>query len=138
MKPTRHPWVGGFALLQAALVAFVVARVLPARVPSVDAPLLSLSIALFLAGIGLVVGTGFASRLALLVLSLALLAGLAIVTVLVLAVAEVSGVYGSIGEGIGLLFALSIFVVVPYLVALPAAQIYFLLRARRGVDARAA
>ncbi|MFO0695835.1 MAG: hypothetical protein U0230_19895 [Polyangiales bacterium] len=125
----RHPVVACFALVEAAVVLFVVHGLLPASDARVDAPLTLLAVALIFASLGLFVGAAWARRVAVAVLSLALAAGMGLVTILVAGVGEVSGIYGSIGQGVGLLLVFALLLVVPYLIALPAAQLYYLLRA---------
>lgn len=126
---SRHPIVACFALVEAAVVLFVVYGLLPGRDVRVDAPLTVLSVALIAASLGLFRGAVWARRVAIAVLSLAMAVGMGLVTILVVGVGEVSGIYGSIGQGVGLLLVFALLLVVPYLVALPAAQLYFLLRA---------
>lgn len=121
-------------LVASALVVLGVFRGLPARYLLVDVPAAGLALLLGAAGIGLLGGARFArwarplSRIASLA---ALTLGLATISALAVSVAFLSGVQGALGSGGAVLFVLVIALLVPYLVALPSAQLLWLRRARK-------
>ncbi len=121
-------------LASAALLVLGVFRGLPARYLLVDVPAAVLALLLAAAGVGLLGGVRFArwarplSRIA----SFAALAlGLSTIAALAASVAFLSGVQGALGSGGAVLFVLVIALLVPYLVALPAAQLLWLRRASK-------
>ena len=119
-------------LVSSALLVLGVFRGLPARYMVVDLPAALLAVLLGAAGVGLLGGARFARwarPLARIASFSALALGLATITALGVSVAFLSGVQGALGSGGAVLFVLVIALLVPYLVALPSAQLLWLRRA---------
>lgn len=119
-------------LVSSALIVLGVFRGLPARYLVVDVPAAGLALLLAAAGVGLLGGPRFARwarPLARIASFAALAIGLATITALAVSVAFLSGVQGALGSGGAVLFVLIIALLVPYLVALPSAQLLWLRRA---------
>ncbi len=119
-------------LVSSALIVLGVFRGLPARYLVVDVPAAGLALLLAAAGVGLLGGSRFtrwARPLARIASFAALAVGLATITALAVSVAFLSGVQGALGSGGAVLFVLIIALLVPYLVALPSAQLLWLRRA---------
>ena len=64
--------------------------------------------------------------------AITLLLGLALVTTLALTVSYLAGIYGPVGRGGALILGLAAALGIPYVIALPAAQLVWLGRWRRG------
>jgi hypothetical protein len=113
--------VTGVLLVLADLVA------LPMRWWPVDVLLLVLGALFVGGGVALLARKPWAPRLALVAGGIALVAGLALATALALSAAHIYGMYGPVGQGGAVLLATVTALVVPYLVLLPAVQVYVLL-----------
>jgi hypothetical protein len=110
-------------ILSAILIYIGVFEGLPARYWLVDGGA-ALLIALFIgAGAGLVADTPWARRAALSASIASLVLGLLLVTVLALTASYLSGVYGPVGRGGALILGLIAALALPYLVAIPLAQL---------------
>ncbi len=101
---------------------------LPARWWPVDVVGTLLGALFTVSGAGLVAGARWARRVGLVAGGVALVIGMALVTALTLSAAQLTGLYGPVGRGGALILAVVTLMVVPYLVALPAAQLAALRR----------
>ncbi len=113
-------------LVTAALIVFGVFFGLPARWAPVDvtaAVLIALEAA---AGGALLARSAWAERVASAAAIVALVIGLAVVTTLALTASWLSGVYGPVGRGGGIILVLVAAMVLPYLVVLPAVQLFWM------------
>jgi hypothetical protein len=113
-------------LAKGALVGAGVFAGLPARWAPVDAVAAALVALEVTSGIGLLAGTRWAGLAARIAAVSALAVGLLAITALSLSVSWLLGVYGPVGKGGGLLFALVAALIFPYLVVLPCAEILWL------------
>jgi hypothetical protein len=117
---------GAVDIVSAVLVYIGVFEGLPARYWLVDSGA-ALLIALFsAAGAGLVAGTPWARRAALAASVASLVLGLLLVSTLALTASYLSGVYGPVGRGGALILGLVAALALPYLVAIPLAQLAWL------------
>jgi hypothetical protein len=117
---------GVLDIVSAILVYFGVFEGLPARYWLVDGGA-ALLIALFVAaGAGLLAETPWARRVALGASIASLVLGLSLVTTLALTASYLSGIYGPVGRGGALILGLIAALALPYLVALPLAQMAWL------------
>ncbi len=99
---------------------------LPARWWPIDTLGTGLALLFFTAGLGAFVGAPWARRAALLAAGVALASGLGLVTTLAVTASYVAGLYGPVGRGGALLLTVVATLILPYLVILPAAQLYVL------------
>jgi hypothetical protein len=113
-------------LVAAAVIVLGVFVGLPARWWVVDAPAAVLTVLLAAAGLGLVGGAVWATRVARVASIVALAAGLVLVTTLAVTASYLSGVYGAVGLGGSVILVLVAALALPYLVAFPAAQLLWL------------
>jgi hypothetical protein len=117
---------GGANLLTGLLVAGGVFALLPSRWAPLDG-VAGLVAALEVAsGVGLVAGAPWGRAAARAASAVALAAGLSAVTVLAVTASWLSGVYGPVGTGGGIILALVAALALPYLVALPCAELLWL------------
>jgi hypothetical protein len=119
-------------LLTAALVTLGIFVGLPARWAVVDVAagvLVALKIA---SGLSLIVRVRWAPTMTIAAAAVALALGLALVTSLALTASWLSGVYGPVGRGGALLLTLVAALTLPYLVVVPAVQLFWLLPAPKG------
>jgi hypothetical protein len=124
---------GTVDIISAILVYFGVFEGLPARYWLVDGGA-ALIIALFVAaGAGLVAGTTWAPRAALVASVASLVLGLLLITTLALTASYLSGIYGPIGRGGAMILGLVAALALPYLVAVPLAQLAWVARWRPPV-----
>jgi hypothetical protein len=134
-RPERR-WELAFAavdLLTAALVAASVFLGLPARWWPVDLGAGVVIAVLLGAGVGLAIGAPLGRPLAKIGSGVTLALGLALLTMLALTVSYLAGIYGPVGRGGALILLLIAALALPYLVALPAAQLAWLGRsAKKG------
>src|SRR6266536_4217870 len=119
----------GFAvvdLLSAVLVYVGVFEGLPARYWLIDSAA-ALTMTLFVgAGVGLLGRSHWGPWVARIASAVALAFGLALVSTLALTASYLSGIYGPVGRGGALILVLVAALALPYLVALPAAQLVWL------------
>jgi hypothetical protein len=113
----------------ALLVAGGVFGALPARWAPVDVTATFVAAACAVSGVLLIANTRIAERVARIVSAVVLVLGLALVLVLATTASYLSGVYGAVGKGGAMVLVFVAALAVPYLVALPAAQLLYL---RRG------
>jgi hypothetical protein len=99
---------------------------LPDRWIVVDATAAALMLLQLSAGVGLLARAPWAARLASVASLASLVVGLGLVTVLALTASWLSGVYGPVGRGGGIILALVALLALPYLVVLPAVQLFWL------------
>lgn len=109
--------------------AWVIWAVLPARWMPVDVIGSIFALASIASGIGLVLGAPWARMVALATSAVTLVAGLALVTAVAVTASYLSGVYGPVGKGGGIILVFVALLLLPYMVLVPAAQIVSL-RAR--------
>jgi hypothetical protein len=120
-------------LLTALLLGFGVFVALPARFAPVDAAATVLIVAQLVAAGALVAGASWANRAAAVAALATLLLGLGLVSTLALTASWLSGVYGPVGRGGAIILILVALLSVPYLVALPALQLFWM-RPRDGAS----
>ena len=120
-------------VLTALLLLFGVFVGLPTRWWPVDTSALVLAAIEIAAGAGLLVGAGWAVRVARIAGLAALATGLFTVTLLAVTASWLSGVYGPVGHGGALILALVAALVFPYLVVAPVIKLWWL---RPGAEAR--
>ena len=119
---------GALDLVSAFLVYLGVFEGLPARYWLID---VGAAVVMFLfaaAGVGLVGNRPWASRVARLASLVSLVLGLLLVSTLALTASYLSGIYGPVGRGGALIMTLLAATALPYLVALPVAQLAWLRR----------
>ena len=117
---------GAIDAVSAILVYIGVFEGLPARYWLVDAGAALLIVLFSAAAAGLLTGTPWARRAALAASAASLVLGLLLVTTLALTASYLSGVYGPVGRGGALILGLIAALALPYLVALPLAQLAWL------------
>jgi len=123
---------GTIDLISAILVYLGVFEGLPARYWLVDGGA-ALVIALFAgAGFGLLSDAKWATRASLAASVVALVLGLALVSTLALTASYLNGVYGPVGKGGALILGLVAALALPYLVAVPLAQLAWLGQRRQA------
>ena len=123
----RHRVLGAADLLISLLLLGAVWGALPARWAPVDYGVSALAVVLGVAGVALFFGMPRARSLGLFAAGVALVVGMALSTALFVTGAQLLGLYGPVGRGAAIILSIVGFLVVPYLVLLPAAQLYTLL-----------
>jgi hypothetical protein len=119
----------GFAnILTAALVALGVFVALPARWWPVDTGCVLLVALELASGAGLLAGASWGALVARVAAAVALGLGLLVVTLLAVTASWLTGVYGPVGRGGGIVLALVAALAVPYVVVLPLVQLVALKR----------
>jgi hypothetical protein len=113
-------------LLTAAVMTAGVFMGLPARWAPVDVAACVLVALKLGSGVSLCARARWAPRLATAAAALALALGVALVTTLALTASWLAGVYGPVGRSGALLLTLVAALALPYLVVLPAAQLFWL------------
>lgn len=127
MSPRRASIAFGAAnLLTAALVSLGVFVALPARWLPVDLAAAALVALQAAAGVGLVADARWGKRVGRAAAAVALVLGLAAVTLLAVAASWLSGVYGPVGRGGAIVLVLCAALALAYLVALPAGELLWL------------
>jgi hypothetical protein len=128
MVPARGPAIAfGLAnLVTGAVVALGVFRGLPDRYLLVDSPAVLVILLLVASGAGLVAGARWGRLCARIASAVTLALGLVLVCALALTVSYLAGIYGPVGEGGAVIFTLVLALAIPYLVALPAFELYWL------------
>ena len=128
MVPARGPAIAfGLAnLVTGAVVALGVFRGLPERALLVDGPALVVILLLGASGAGLVSGARWGVACARIAAGVTLALGLVLVCALALTASYLAGIYGPVGEGGAIIFTLVMALAIPYLVALPAFELYWL------------
>ncbi|MEM7448627.1 MAG: hypothetical protein AAF355_10330 [Myxococcota bacterium] len=123
-------WLGALDLVVAALLLFGIWVALPARWWPVD--LLGSGFAALLIASGFLLFTRWplAEQFSLAVCMLWLFLGATLCTTLFLTAASIAGLYGPVGAGGAIIFAIVALMTLPYLVVLPAAQAFYHLRPR--------
>jgi hypothetical protein len=117
---------GFLDLLAACLVAIGVFRGLPSRAWAVDGCAAAVTLLLAVSGVGLMLGTRWAPRVARATSIVVLVIGLALVATLALTASYLAGIYGPVGKGGAVILVLVAALGLPYLVALPASQLLWL------------
>src|SRR5208283_935512 len=118
--------LGSVDVVTAAIVVFGVFVALPARWWPVDGVAAVLALIELVSGVCLLVRAPWALVLARAAATVALTVGLVAVTVLAMTASWLSGVYGPVGRGGGIVLALVAVLAFPYLVGLPIAQLLWL------------
>jgi hypothetical protein len=137
MISRRAAWVFGVIdLVTATLIGFGVFVVLPTRWFPVDGPALLLLALQAAAGALLLANHRRSCLVAAAAAIASLLLGMALVTTLALTAGWLSGIYGAVGTGGAIILALVSLLVLPYLIALPAVQLVWVLPHARLEDAR--
>ena len=126
-QQAKHPLLGAFDVLTASLLLFAVWGALPARWWPVDLLASILAVLFFVCGIALVAGSKLGHLLGIWTAALALIVGCPLITVLAATATELAGIYGPVGRGTSIILWIVFFLLVPYLVLLPAAQLFLLL-----------
>jgi hypothetical protein len=133
----RNPWDGprgtawaiGFGvvdIVSAVVVYVAVFEALPTRYFPIDAAATAVILLLGAAGVGLVAKKSWATLVARVASGVTLALGLALITTLALTVSYLAGIYGPVGRGGALILGLAAALGVPYVIALPAAQLVWL------------
>lgn len=123
--------VFGIANIVTAILVYIgVFEGLPARDWLVDSASALVLVLFAAAGIGLLVGTRWAERAALVASIVSLVLGLLLVATLSLTASYLSGVYGPVGRGGSLILGLIAALALPYLVVLPFVELVWLARQR--------
>jgi hypothetical protein len=115
-------------LVSSALVYVGVFEGLPGRYWLVDGAAALIMVLFAAAGAGLLAKRRWAPRAALLASTVSLVLGLLLITTLALTASYLSGIYGPVGRGGALILSLLAATALPYLVALPVAQLVWLRR----------
>jgi hypothetical protein len=126
--PTRTASVffGAADVLTGAIVAVGVFVALPARWWPVDVGAALLAVLDVIAGLAILARVPWAARVVRAACAVALALGLFTVTAAAVTASWLSGVYGPVGKGGALILGLVAALVLPYLVALPLAQLVWL------------
>ena len=122
-RSVRRPWLGAADLFVGVSLLVAVWVALPARWWPVDVVGTLLGALFTVSGAGLVAGARWSRRVGVIAGALALVIGMVLTTALALSAAQLTGLYGPVGRGGALILAVVALLVVPYLVALPAAQL---------------
>jgi hypothetical protein len=135
----RGPALGFGALnvASAAILGVGVFGGLPDRYWLVDGAACVLVVLLGLSGVGLVLRASWSARCAKIAAATSLALGLALVSVLAVTASYLAGIYGPIGRGGSIIFLLVLALSIPYLVAIPVAELVWLGRVTRASAARA-
>jgi len=131
-------WAIGFGsvdILSAVVVYVSVFEGLPTRYFPIDGAAAVVIFLLVAAGIGLVAQKAWGPMVARVASLITLALGLALVTTLAVTASYLSGIYGPVGRGGALILGLAAALGIPYIVALPAAQLVWLGRRRRAGEA---
>ncbi len=119
--------MGGLDLFLAFLLLAGVWIALPVRWWPMDVGMTLVALLLGIAGFGLYRGAGWGERVGKAVAAFTLIVGCGLATTLAFTAAGLVGLYGPVGQGGAIILTVSAFLVLPYLVVFPAAQLYFLL-----------
>jgi hypothetical protein len=117
---------GSIDFVAALVIVLGVFVGLPARWWVVDVPSALVAALLGVAGVGLVGRFPWGERIARVASMIALALGLVLVTTLVVTASYLSGIYDAVGRGGAVILVLVAALVLPYLVAFPAAQLVWL------------
>jgi hypothetical protein len=117
---------GAIDLAAAFVVVLGVFVGLPARWWVVDLPAAAIAALLAAAGVGLIGRLPWGEAVARAASFLTLALGLALVTTLAIAASYLSGIYGAVGRGGAVILVLVAALAIPYLLALPLAQLFWL------------
>jgi hypothetical protein len=138
--PARGPAIG-FGVLNLASAGLLTIGVfggLPDRYWPVDSAAAALIGLLLASGIGLVLRTSWCARCAKVTAAASLAVGLVLIGALAISASYLAGIYGPIGRGGAIIFVLVLALAVPYLVAIPVAELVWLGRAARSTSTRSA
>jgi hypothetical protein len=127
--PKGSAWAIGFGsidILSALVVYIAVFQGLPTRYFPIDAAATAVILLLAVAGIGLIAKKSWSAMAARVASAVTLALGLALVTTLALTVSYLAGIYGPVGRGGALILGLAAALAIPYVIALPAAQLVWL------------
>lgn len=141
--PSPRAWgpALGFGALNVAssgVVALGVFGGLPDRYWPVDVTAFVLVVLLAASGTGLVLRARWSLPCAKVAAAASLAVGLVLVCALAMTASYLAGIYGPVGRGGSILFALVLALAVPYLIAIPVAELVWLGRAAKPPRAGAA
>ncbi|MBO6935774.1 MAG: hypothetical protein JJ863_12390 [Deltaproteobacteria bacterium] len=131
----RRRLMGGLDLFLALLLLAGVWIALPVRWWPMDVGMTLVALLLGVAGFGLYRGAAWGERVGKAVAVFTLVVGCGLATTLAFTAAGLVGLYGPVGQGGAIILTVSAFLVLPYLVVFPAAQLYFLLPSSTKADA---
>lgn len=123
---------GVLNLFVAALAYAGVFHGLPTRWAPVDVPAIAVIASMAASGVALVANRRGAEQLARMASVFVLAVGMLLFAVLVLTASWLAGVYGPVGRGGAMIFALVASMVLPYAILIPAAELLWLGSAREG------
>jgi len=132
----RHPVLGAVDVLVGVGLVAAIFGALPARWWPVDVGGSVVAAAFVASGVGLVLGKRWGVIVGRVVAGVVLSVGLALVTALAVTAAHVAGLYGPVGRGGAVLLGLVAALVLPYLVMVPAAQLWILRAERKSKSAK--
>lgn len=122
----RHRVLAAVDVVVGLLLLGAIWGALPARWWPIDAGGSALALLFGASGLGLWLGRPWAARLGRWAAGVILASGLLLVTAVAWTAADLFGRYGPVGMGGGLILFVVFLLLVPYLVLLPAAQLYVL------------
>jgi hypothetical protein len=126
------PVFGVVDILSALLVYLGVWQGLPARYWPIDLTGTAILLLLAVAGLGLLTRASWGATFARIASMVTLALGLLLMATLAITASYLSGIYGPVGRGGALILVLVAALSLPYLVVLPAAQLLWIGRWRRG------
>ena len=125
--PLRRRTMGALDLFLAFSLMLLVWMAAPVRWWPVDIGFTALALGFTVAGVGLWVGARWAEAVAKVLATITLLVGIVLCTALAFTAASLAGLYGPVGMGGSIILTVAAFLVLPYFIVFPAAQIYSLL-----------
>jgi hypothetical protein len=128
---------GALNVASAGLLAVGVFGGLPDRYGPVDGAALVLIGLLGVSGVGLVVRASWSAACAKVAAGASLAVGLVLMCALAVTASYLAGIYGPVGRGGAIIFALVLALAAPYLVAIPVAELLWLGRSTRSTSTRA-
>jgi hypothetical protein len=129
-----HVGFGVVNLVSAALIGLGVFVGLPTRYWVIDVPAVVVIVLLGMAGGGLLARSAWGAPVARIASVVTLILGLVLVSLLAITASYLQGIYGPVGRGGALILTLVAALALPYLVALPAAQLVWLGPPSRTAD----
>jgi len=133
----RHPILGGVDILVGLLLLGAIWFALPTRWLPMDIGGSLLAVGFVVAGAALLARRSWAAIVARSLGVAVLVAGASLLTALALAAGDLFGRYGPVGMGGGLILIVVFLLLLPYLVILPAAQLWLLAPGRHADETSA-
>lgn len=127
----RHRAIGVYDMSLGGALLFAIWGLLPDRWWPVDVPGTLVGALLIVVGVGLIVGARWARRAAAVLSGFIAVAGACLIMALALTAGQLAGMYGPVGTGGAAVLTVVFLLLFPYLVVFPAAQVFFLVGARR-------